>query len=257
VEEYGRLETLEVAYNKLVGPLPEAMFRPTITALQRLDVGANNLTGGLPTSLSFATHLKTLMLFDNMLTGEIPNVLGQLELENFQAQGNNFVGPLPLDSNNVFWASSLEQFWVQNNQLSGTFPVEISNFIRLEELRLSSNKIQGTIPESLYDVSSLVRVHLDQNALFGTISPRLNLLASLEIFDVSSNALSGTMVDVTNLEYLKTIRIQFNQLSGPIPASICSLLSLQVLEVDCLPEFTCQCCTLCCNQLNKTCGVRL
>jgi hypothetical protein len=262
VEEYGRLETFEVAYNRLVGPIPEFMFRPTVSILERLNVGGNVLSGNLPLSLSFATNLKTLLIFDNLLTGEIPQVLGQLELESFQAQGNKLVGPLPLDSNNVVWASSLEQFWVQNNQLTGSLPTQVANFVRLEELRLSSNSMWETIPEALYDVSSLVRIHLDHNSFTGTISPRLNLLSSLEIFDVSSNSLIGPMADVSVLDNLEVIRVQFNQLSGQVPTSTCLLLegqNLEVLEADCLPSFNppiiCECCTLCCNPQTQACGV--
>ncbi|GAB4578464.1 MAG: hypothetical protein Fur0022_11990 [Anaerolineales bacterium] len=82
--------------------------------LQTLELGNGNLAGQIP-DLSNMTQLEYLNLYDNRLTGSIPEALGNLFLLKFIAVGkNNLAGSLPISLTNL---SQLYNFNWQPNLL--------------------------------------------------------------------------------------------------------------------------------------------
>ena len=191
--EYGRLQSLELHYNKLDGSLPDGFFQMA-TSLSVLNVGANQLTGTISSSIGLATALGSLSLFENNFQGTLPAAIYDLPLVDFQAQSNLIAGNLPLDTKtNSRWISTLESLWLQNNALTGTIPTIFGQYFPLLDLRLGGNKISGAIPDSLYNLATLTRLYLNDNQLTGPLSDRVALMSSLATLDVSNNKLTGSI----------------------------------------------------------------
>ena len=60
----------------MTGPIPEALG--SLSNLQQLDLGFNELTGPIPEALGSLSNLTSLGLRNNALTGPIPEALGSL-----------------------------------------------------------------------------------------------------------------------------------------------------------------------------------
>jgi hypothetical protein len=61
-----------------------------------IDLLTNSLTGPIPSSWQGMAELKTLSLYSNKLSGQLPTSLGMLEgLQVLYVSGNVLTGPLP------------------------------------------------------------------------------------------------------------------------------------------------------------------
>lgn len=236
-ESFRSIKTLRLQYNNIEGKIPSNFFDDQ-SAMEELNIGANEMSGSIPSEVGLVSKMSNLYLFDNMFTGTIP-VLGNMPLINFQAQENKFTGIMPFDySYSGTWADTLREWWVYDNQLTGSLSESLSFLTSLEDLRINNNKLTGSIPESILDLKRLFRL------------------------DVHSNALTGTVPEgIGSLPVLRDVRLQFNSLDGIVPTSLCFLESMEVLEADCLapegsedaPQTDCYCCTTCCNPKDVKC----
>jgi len=98
--------------NKISGHIPQSLAASADT-LRMLFLGANALTGPIPSSLGDLGLLTTLSLFDNLLTGTIPTSLGDL--------------------------TQLRQLYLGGNKLVGTVPSQLCNIPELSVLSFSNN----------------------------------------------------------------------------------------------------------------------
>jgi Leucine-rich repeat (LRR) protein len=78
------LTTLDLANNKLQGPIPETLY--DLTALHNLYLHENAFTGTISTQVGRLTALRRLYLGGNQLTGLLPAELGSPGLELVQAR---------------------------------------------------------------------------------------------------------------------------------------------------------------------------
>ena len=104
-----------------------------------LDLGVNNLTGTLPSTLNQLTALKRLFAHQNQLTGPIPSLSGMTALNNLTVYDNQLSGPIP-DLSGTALASVL----INQNQLTGPIP-DLSG-LNLAFFVAHSNKLTGPIP---------------------------------------------------------------------------------------------------------------
>lgn len=127
---------------------------------------------------------------------------------------------------------------------------------QLDYVDLANNGFTGTIPKSLFDVPTLRLLYLSNNTLSGTIPATYSKPASLKDLYLDGNGLTGTLPDagVGTLQNLTEFLLQFNFLSGSMPASVCDLIQSDTLEnlfSDCggdNPEIICEfpsCCNRC------------
>ena len=72
----GGLSSLTLEGNQFTGTLPTELFQFT-TPLKHLNLGGNQLIGGIPPEASFALQLTSLDLHENRLEGTVPPELGQ------------------------------------------------------------------------------------------------------------------------------------------------------------------------------------
>jgi len=75
----------------------------------------------------------------------------------------------------------------------------------------------------------LIKLQLASNGLRGCLPPSFECFTLLQYIYLQNNSLSGPIPSVSGLHHLKNFLINENQLSGRIPACICSLPQLEYL----------------------------
>ena len=246
VNAEGRVISLDLYRNGLVGELPASSELVNLAALERLELGRNRLTGSIPPELGNLAALERLELGRNRLTGPIPPELGNLsELGRMYLDGNELTGPIPPELGNL---SELARMYLDGNKLTGPIPPELGRLSALETLDLGYNPLSGPIPSELGNLSNLRYLKLGRDAawtypyadkgrppvlgarypaLTGPIPPELSRLTNLEELDLGWNDLTGPIPpELDNLAKLLILRLEANRLSGSIPAEIGNISSL-------------------------------
>ncbi|GKV47910.1 hypothetical protein SLEP1_g54760 [Rubroshorea leprosula] len=138
--------------------------------LVSLDLGSNQLEGGIPKSFGNLCKLRYLDLLGNYLDGMLLELIGNLS------------GCLQL---------SLEELYLGGNKIKGPLPDMIKNFHSLRVLDLFDTQLNGTVPESIGLLSNLEGIYISSNSLNGTIGEsHFSTLSKLRALSMSSNSLS-------------------------------------------------------------------
>ena len=128
-----------------------------------LNLGLNNLTGSIPSSITQLSKLTRLNLYSNEFAGSLPAFLDGLPLLEYLDLGdNNFVGSLPSSYGNI---ANLRTLYLDNNLLTGILPVSLVN-TPLSTLWLNYNNFSGCIPNGYVDFCEReASLRLDHNPL--------------------------------------------------------------------------------------------
>ncbi|KAI8556246.1 hypothetical protein RHMOL_Rhmol05G0237600 [Rhododendron molle] len=207
------LADIDLLDNKLKGLIPDAFG--DMVSLRHLNLGLNQLEGGLPKSFVNSSHLQSLVLSDNNLTEELHEFLQKLSgsknsLESLYLFNNRLTGPLP----DFTGFSLLTKLHIDNNSLSGPFPKRIGILSSLLYLDLSGNQISGSFPD-LSVFPSLEILYLQNNQLNGTIDRRIGQHHKLKVFNCAFNLLKGTISEAhfSNLSSLWYLDFSYNALT--------------------------------------------
>ncbi|XP_011005466.1 PREDICTED: receptor-like protein 12, partial [Populus euphratica] len=156
------LKLLDLSHNKMSGFLPD--FSSKYSNLRSIDLSFNQFEGPLPLFSSDATStlflsnnkfsgpasfrcesgsgiLRVLDLSNNLLTGWIPDCVGDLDVLNLAS--NNFSGKIPSSIGSML---KLQTLSLHDNSFAGELPLSLRNCSSLVFLDLSSNKLRGEIP---------------------------------------------------------------------------------------------------------------
>ncbi|MGB1204730.1 MAG: DUF7619 domain-containing protein [Chitinophagales bacterium] len=197
-------------------------------SIKIINLAYEQLEGFLP-DLNLP-NLEELTLFNNKLSGEIPNFsnlpsLKRLYLGNITVSSwaNEFAGNIPDFSN----LPNLEELHLGQNRLSGEIP-DFSNLENLKKMELGnsanfqfnafemeSNDLVGEIPD-FSNLPNLVNLSLSGNRLTGSI-PDFSNLPKLQSLNLGENQLTGNIPDFSNLDSLYYLQLVENQLTGSIP----------------------------------------
>lgn len=184
------LTSLDLGSNSLVGELPDTLSK--LTRLAKLNLGRNELTGGLsPVGhlrmlqwlllgknnlvgsigdiIDGCQKLRVLVLESNKLTGEIPPSIGRLcQLRAFVADNNRLVGKIP---DEITACTELRSFSAANNAICGSVsPLVSLSTCRLEAVSLERNRLNGNLPTDFFQAGSTLHyLNLEDNALDGSI----------------------------------------------------------------------------------------
>ncbi|CAL4960757.1 unnamed protein product [Urochloa decumbens] len=169
------------------------------------------------------------------LQGTLSDAIGQLSALTYLDLSNNqnLGGPLTPKIGNL---KQLTTLILLGCSFSGNIPREIGNLSQLTFLALNTNSFTGGIPPTLGLLSNLIWLDMSANKLSGQIpvSPGLNQLIKAKHFHFSENQLTGPMSERLFSAKMNLIHVIFdnNNFTGPIPASIGQVTSLQIIRLD-------------------------
>ncbi|KAJ0724264.1 putative protein kinase RLK-Pelle-LRR-III family [Helianthus annuus] len=144
---------------------------PTNSSVVHLRLPGAKLAGKIPNNtIGTLTHLRTLSLRSNALTGTIPPDFSNLvNLKNLFLQHNNFSGEFPAT---LLKTAGLIHLDLSINNFSGEIPVKVNDLKNLTNLLLQNNKFSGELPS--IDLDSLVNFNVANNNLNGTVPMTLS-----------------------------------------------------------------------------------
>ena len=100
--------------------------------------------------------LEWLILSDNFLSGELPRVIGNISsIGLLDLFNNRLSGKVPESLEDL---SRIRQHYPHRNQLSGEIPTKLGSCTNLNKLDLSYNMLTGRIPEN---ISGIVKIFLN------------------------------------------------------------------------------------------------
>uniref|UniRef100_M1B5G6 Peru 2 n=1 Tax=Solanum tuberosum TaxID=4113 RepID=M1B5G6_SOLTU len=237
--------------NQLEGHLPKSI--QNLVNLTTLDLSSNNFSGNVDVSLfSNLKQLSYLILSSNNFSGNVDfSLFSNLkQLSYLILSSNNFIGNVDVslfsDLKQLSYLSLSQNHssLTNENKVKVTLPgslytlqlaaceVKELEFLKstnhLVFLDLSNNKLQGRIPDWAWSkwMFSLQYLDLSYNMLTSVDSIPLQ---SLDTIDLRSNLLQGSLPVPPNSTIF--FLISQNNLTGEIPASICNLMSLQILDL--------------------------
>ncbi|KAM5573170.1 hypothetical protein ABKV19_012949 [Rosa sericea] len=235
-------------------------FIGSLSQLKELKLADANFSGPVPPQLGNLSNLHTLDLSSNDFEGMmIPKFIGSLsQLKELKLAYANFSGPVPpqlgnlsnlhtLDlsenydvrSENLEWLSHLSSLrYLNMTQLNLSeavnWPESLSKLTLLTELQLSQCNLPDVNLRSLSFINSstsLQVLHLSENYLNSSIFYWIaNVSSNFVHIDLSSNNLEGPIPNViTSMLSLVTLDLSWNKLEGGIPKSFQNLCSLESL----------------------------
>jgi hypothetical protein len=189
--------------------------------LQQVQLHVNQLSGSIPTWIGELLDLEQWIVYDNRLTGPLPDPL-PIAIVEFDVSYNNITGTIPTS----FWSKStspskLKRLYMDHNLLTGPLPNSTQLRQDMSLLWLHDNLLNGSIPEKFgYVWNRLSKLQLHHNNLQGILGP-----------NVSSTELVDGMCPSNNTAVWP---------------------ELTLMTADCLqrlvtdpPPVQCDCCTMC------------
>ncbi|KAK4337631.1 hypothetical protein RND71_042118 [Anisodus tanguticus] len=178
---------LDLSSNNIFSELPDEFAK--LTSLEYLDLSSNyGINGTLKRTLGKLCNLKTLILNDNSISGNITEFINALS----ECQNN-----------------SLETLNLSQNKLSGNLPSTLGYLRKLKDLQLRFNSLTGTIPETIGNLSYLEALYLTSNKMSGSLTPNIGQLTSMVSLVISENMWEGfvTEAHLLNLSNLKELSV--------------------------------------------------
>lgn len=214
--------------NKFNGSLSSNLFGPcTVGSGFAVNLSVNQISGSTE-MLSNCLLLKSFEADSNQFSGPITTDIGNLHLlKHLDLRRNHLNGSIPDQLGELKY---MEHVLLAGNTLSGVIPVWLGGLSSISVLDLSSNSLSGNIPSSLASAANLEILLLDHNQLSGSIPPSLATLSRLTVFDVSFNNLSGS---IPHFEHLDDCKFFLgNSFLQPCPDSNASSPSAVPFETD-------------------------
>ena len=153
---YGTLQELVLDKNNFDSTLPSSICN--LRNLKSLSVYQNKLSGAVPQPCVFP-ELTVLNLARNSFHGKLPSMRGWSNISRLLLHENKFSGGLdslisdaasPLTNYSAYLDGDLSVITLHNNQLTKHIPEELVLPRRLDTFTISNNKIPGRVPKNLF-----------------------------------------------------------------------------------------------------------
>ncbi|KAL0906588.1 hypothetical protein M5K25_025092 [Dendrobium thyrsiflorum] len=132
-------------------------------------------------------------------------------------RGRGLAGTLPSSLSSL---TSLQSLFLPGNQLSGPLP-SFGNLATLQEISVSSNLFTSVPSDFFSGLSGLQKISLDDNPLAPWELPESFAECPLVSVSASNASISGALPDFFDrLSSLQSFRLSYNNISGPLPASL-------------------------------------
>ncbi|OAY69019.1 Phytosulfokine receptor 1 [Ananas comosus] len=206
-----------------------------LNELEFFSASSNELTGGLPPSLSNCSRLTTISLRNNSLRGTIDlNFTALPKLNTLNLGTNLFSGSIPSDLPNC---TQMQILSLSRNNLAGEIPSSFKNFTSLSGLFLARNKLSNlsSALQILQHLPNLTSLALTKNFLGGESIPSEGIhgFANMEVLVLADCGLLGSIPQwLANLGKLKFLAISLNHLTGTIPLWLGNLDNLFYLDIS-------------------------
>ncbi|KAH0452531.1 hypothetical protein IEQ34_019830 [Dendrobium chrysotoxum] len=188
------LKILNLRYNNFNGNLAVVNFS-SLSNLNNLDLGNNNFTGEIPTSLYSLKSLKALRLARNSLKGEIAPTMLELQALSYLSLSSDGLRNITTALQILKDCKKLTAIILAKNFFKEAMPTdnewENRYFQNLQVLSLAGCKLTGQVPLWLFNLSKLLVLDLSDNHLTGPVPAWLGSLPYLFYLDLSGNLLSG------------------------------------------------------------------
>ncbi|PHU19097.1 hypothetical protein BC332_10248 [Capsicum chinense] len=218
----------------LVGTVPHSISN--CSKLTNLELSHNKLTGLIPSSLGYLTHLGFLNLGGNSLTSDtslsfLNSLTNCRNLTTLSLSLNPLNNMLPVSVGN--FSTSLIKFYANNCKIKGRIPNDFGNLSSLLDLDLSANSLVRSIPKTIGNLKNLQRFNLSSNKFTGFIGDHICRLQHLGDIYLGQNQLSGSLPNcLGNITSLREMHLGSNKLSSNIPPSLGNLQDLVFLDLS-------------------------
>ncbi|KAD2804390.1 hypothetical protein E3N88_37767 [Mikania micrantha] len=237
------LQMLDLSNSSIKGTLPE-WFESILTHLFYLDLSKNEISGKLPlfhfqtsdqvtnrifkmnsnkfegSLAAFPLNVNLLDLSDNLLSGELPQTNGtmNLTLTLVNLSNNRFIGNIPVDL---------------CKPLQGLVPSSLGSLTLLMTLHLHNNRLEGNLPLSLQNLTRLITMDIGYNFLVGDIPFWSGeRLLNLRILNLQSNKFTGKIpLQFCQLDGLMHLNLAQNNIIGTIPPYRLENIHYQIKKV--------------------------
>ncbi|KAG6520349.1 hypothetical protein ZIOFF_017398 [Zingiber officinale] len=224
--------------------------------LTTLDLGGNNLSGTVPSTLANCSNLSFLNLSTNNFSGHMPDLLSLQNLQVLDVSTNGFTGKFPSwvgkmpglgKFQPIYELTSLGTLDFSRNQISGNISPAISNLSNIFKIELYQNNLTGEIPTELANLTLLREFDISRNRFTGEFPPAMGNLKKLTIFHVYTNGSWGELPrGFGDLEFLVAFSIYKNNFSGDFPVNLGQFAPLNKIDISennfsgNFPRFLCQ-----------------
>ncbi|XP_021730406.1 receptor-like protein 12 [Chenopodium quinoa] len=253
------LESLDLSYNSFISGIIPTWLGEEFQSLKYLDLGYNNISGKIPTSLGMLSSLKHLDISYNSLEAAVLSEtyfanLSSLKYLDMSQLQTFLTMKLPSDWVPPF---QLEYFYAFTCKFNSQLPQWLKTQKNLIELDLSNAGIQGVLPKWFHNMQSLSAVYLFNNNITGCpVFPinfsdldlsnnslscqsmtdaihRNKVYYQARYIDLSHNSISGKLPEHLYhiMPNLSLLYLSNNFINGSIPKSICDFTLLEVLDL--------------------------
>ncbi|KAL1802232.1 hypothetical protein ACET3Z_030879 [Daucus carota] len=219
------LEVLSVGYSRDLEALPVELGN--IESLKELNVD-DVMVPKIPDSIGFLINLVKLRLTGNQYLETLPKTFGCLRsLEILDISRCSRLIALPVELGNM---ESLKVLYAQSLPVS-ELPNSIGHLSKLVELRLSDNTELKTLPDAICNLRSLEILDISYCRSLIALPVELGSMESLKKLYAQGLAVSELPNSIGHLSKLVKLRLSDNTKLKTLPDTICSLRSLEILDI--------------------------
>lgn len=193
--------------NNSINVLEESIFVP-LTELQVLDLSKNKLKFSEDEAVIF-NKLFRLVILD-------------LSYNNIDSVWSSMFKGL----------SSLQRLDLSHNELTNLDTGCFSNMINLYELDISNNRLKTLYPSLFYGLVGLSSINLNNNSISNISNAIFQSVSNLRELHLKSNNLKYIPKALSNLSFLKTLDLSYNEISSISSHSITGLTNLLHLNLS-------------------------